>query len=195
MQQATFHMTLADYFRDRLHDLVDEIPERPQTDTLWYLGSMMARLGDSRELFSYDDGRLNIRPLALLYQDARDTQAHWERCQLLRQLGDLALFLGALFPENFSRRGIGKDYLIGMGTSAYDYLADHANDNRHIFSELAATFAKLLELVARACNREGTLNAEDLLAMYQRFCQTKDPHLGRQLQAVGLCLPATEVLQ
>ncbi|UTA46793.1 hypothetical protein L1F30_11545 [Simiduia sp. 21SJ11W-1] len=195
MHQATFHRTLADYFRDRLHHLAGEAPARPQTDTLWYLGSMMARLGDSRELFSYEDGQLDIRPLALLYQDARDTQAHWERCQLLRQLGDLAMFLGALFPASFSRRGIGKDYVIGMGTSAYDYLADHASSNRHIFSELASRFAKLLELVAKACNREAGLSAEDLLIIYDRYRTTGDPQLARQLRALGLALPATEQLQ
>jgi hypothetical protein len=193
MHQASFHRTLADYFRDRLHNLAEDAPVKPQTDTLWYLGSMMARLGDSRELFSYKDGQMDIRPLALLYQDARDSDAHWERCQLLRQLGDLALFLGALFPNNFTRRGIGKDYIIGMGTSAYDYLADHANDNRHIFSELAATFARLLELVARACNREGKLNAEELLAMYQRYRQTHDPMLAKQLQMVGIALPTSRL--
>ena len=67
---------------------------------------------------------MTLRPLALLYSDAIDANNARERCLMLQQLGDMALFLGALFPQRFTRHGILQDYFIGMGGSAYDYLAD-----------------------------------------------------------------------
>lgn len=190
--QPDFERTLADYFRNRLEECGRELEPLPQEDTLWYMGSMLARFGDSDELFTYDRGELGIRPLALLYKDAHEAASDWERCQILRQLGDLALFLGGLFPDNYARRGIRQDYFIGMGGGAYDYLADNARDNRHVFSELAAMFGRLLELVARACAKEHPYDAHDVLELYQRWRRSGDPRLARELGRLGVVLPEAE---
>ena len=187
----TFEMTLADYFRERLLQLADDLSPTPQEDTLWYTGNMLARFGDSTQLFSFEEGRMSIRPLALLYKDAYEAQAEWERCLLLRQLGDLSLFLGALFPETYARKGINKDYFIGMGGGAYDYLAENAQDNRHIFAELANMFARILELIAKACEKQSAFDAADILQLLQRWRQNNDPRLAEQLLALGIPLPPT----
>lgn len=184
-----FEQTLADYFRLRLMEHAEQLPSPPHEDTLWYMGCMLARFGDSEQLFSYDNGKISIRPLALLYKDAHETQDRHQRCLLLRQLGDLALFLGALFPETFARRGIRKDYFVGMGGGAYDYLSENAPQNRHIFSELAATFMRMLELVAQACSRQQMFDATDILNLYQRWRQSRDQRIAAQLQALGIDLP------
>jgi len=193
--QPTFEMTLAEYFRERLEDRAAELDPPPQEDTLWYMGNVLARFGDSDQLFSYENGEVGIRPLALLYKDAHEASANWERCLILRHLGDLALFLGALFPENFARRGIRKDYFVGMGGGAYDYLAGNAQHSRHVFSELAATFTRMLELMAHACSKQQQFDASDVLGLYQRWRQSRDPVIGAQLQALGINLPETESLQ
>jgi len=190
--QPTFEMTLADYFRERLQEAVEQLTPPPHKDTLWYMGNMLARFGDSGQLFSYDQGKVGIRPLALLYKDAHEARDSWERCLILRQLGDLALFLGALFPENYARRGIFKDYFIGMGGGAYDYLSENAHQNRHIFNELAAKFTRMLELIARVCSKQNLFDATDVLNLYQRWSQTRDPRLAKQLQSLGIILPETE---
>lgn len=185
---------LADYFRERLHEEGDKQRCPPQEDTLWYMGDLLARFGDSEQVFSYDDGRLDLRPLALLYSDACESRDPRARCLLMRQLGDLALFIGALFPENYRRRGLYKDYFVGMGGGAYSYLSEHARHNRHVYSELASTFAAMLELVARACSRHTRFDAADVLRLYQRWQQSRDPQAGRQLQAMGVALSASDIV-
>jgi hypothetical protein len=192
--QSTFERTLADYFRERLQEISVQLDPAPHEDTLWYMGGMLARFGDSDQLFSFDQGELSIRPLALLYQDAHEADSHSERCLIVRQLGDLALFLGALFPENFARRGIHQDYFVGMGGGAYDYLSENARQNRHIFFELAATFARMLELVARVCCRQGAFDDMDILDLYHRWQQTGDPRLGDRLRALGVDVEASDLL-
>ena len=181
--------TLSDYFRERLYEAGAELMQRPHDDTLWYMGDMLARLGKSDQLFSYADGEVGIRPLALLYKDAHEADTARERCLLLRQLGDVALFVGALFPENYARRGILKDYFVGMGGGAYSYLSENARQNRHIFSELASMFAHLLDLVAKVCAKQKLFDYADVLALYERWRQNGDPRLGQQLQALGIALP------
>lgn len=187
-QEPITETSLGDYFRKRLTRYARKLRPPPHEDTCWYLGSLLDRFGRSEYLFTYNNGETSLRPLALLYGDAVNASNEYERCLLLQQLGDLALFLGALFPKRLARYGIHQDYFIGMGGSAYDYLADNARQNRHIFAELASYFVRMLEMVADACTRRDHASAEDVLVLYQRWLDTGDALAGRQLQALGIDL-------
>lgn len=187
--------SLSSYFNKRLTRYARRFRPPPHEDTCWYLGSLLERLGRSEQLFAYQDGEMTLRPLALLYSDAIEADNSQERCLMLQQLGDMALFLGALFPERFTRHGILQDYFIGMGGSAYDYLADNARANRHIFAELANTFTRMLEMVANACSRGQRLTTEEVLVLYQRWLNTRDPMIEKQLRALGIELTGSEPLQ
>jgi len=187
-----FERTLAEYFRERLHHCSQSLANPPQDDTLWYAGNMLARFGTSDQLFCFEQGQLGIKPLAMLYRDAHEAAEERQRCTILRHLGDLALFLGALFPDKYARRGIRKDYFVGMGGGAYDYLAEKNNHQRHVFRELAATFTRMLELIARACSKQNHFDASDILNLYQRWSLNREPLIAEQLQAIGVHLPDVE---
>lgn len=187
--------SLSSYFSKRLNRYAERFRPPPHEDTCWYLGTLLERFGRSEELFAYQDGQMTLRPLALLYSDAVEADNTRERCLLLQQLGDMALFLGALFPDRFTRHGILQDYFVGMGGSAYDYLADNARSNRHIFAELANTFTRMLEMVANACSRKQSLTTEEVLLLYQRWLNTGDPLIEKQLQVLGIELSGNERLQ
>ncbi len=187
--------SLSCYFSKRLKRYARRFRPPPHEDTCWYLGSLLERLGRSEQLFTYQDERMTIRPLALLYSDAIEATNDRERCLMLQQLGDMSLFLGALFPERFARHGLQPDYFIGMGGSAYDYLADNASSNRHIFAEMARTFTRMLEMVANACSRTQRMTTEGVLALYQRWLTSRDPAIASQLRALGINLEESESLQ
>lgn len=136
-----------------------------------------------------------MRPLALLYSDAMEASNERHRCLILQQLGDMALFLGALFPEKWARRGIGQDYFVGMGGGAYDYLASNARSNRHIYNELANTFTRMLDMVSDACSRERSMNMEEVISLYRRWQYSRDPVVANQLRALGIKLDGSERLQ
>lgn len=190
-----FEQQLANYFREQLSTFASQLEPQPKDDTLWYIGNMLARFGNSTTLYSYQDGRLGVRPLAMLYKDALEAQQPRQRCLFLRQLGDLALFIGALFPQHYARRGIKKDYFIGMGSAAYDYLALHARDYQPVFSELAVAFNEILELIARVGNRQHTFDMVDVLSVYERWRRSGDPFLAAQLSRLGINLPGNDDLQ
>lgn len=194
-QLSITETSLSSYFSKRLNRYARRFKPPPHEDTCWYLGSLLERFGRSEQLFSYQDEQMLLRPLALLYADAIEASNDRERCLLLQQLGDMALFLGALFPERFTRRGLQQDYFIGMGGSAYDYLADNARSNRHIYAELARTFARMLEMVANACSRTQRMTTEGVLALYQRWLTSRDPLIADQLQAMGIQLEENAILQ
>ncbi len=174
------------YFEKRLTQLGQELDPPPHTDTTWYLGKMLVRFGRSSNLFSYEDGRLSLRPLAMLYHDAHAAENRQQRCLILRQLGDLALFIGALFPESYRRKGLQQDYFIGMGSGAYDYLSENESTNRHIFSELSATFTSMLQLLADCCSRDTSTSVMDLEELYAHWLATGDPVAERRLRKLGV---------
>jgi len=180
--------SLAHYFMNRLTHYARRLRPPPAEDVCWYLGSVLDRFGRSDRFFAWENGQLTLRPLAMLYSDALEATNERERCLLLQQLGDMALFIGALFPDRYARHGIGQDYFVGMGGGAYDYLADNARRNRHIFAELSRRFARILDMVASACARTESLSSEDVLALYQRWLQTRDPAAARVLCGLGITL-------
>lgn len=180
--------SLTGFFHDRVAEEAERLTPPPQEDTCWYLGTMLDRFGRSERLFTQEGGQLTLQPLAELYGEAVEARNEHRRCLLLQQLGDLALFFGALFPERWARRGIGRDYFVGMGGGAYDYLADNAHRGRHVFAELAGTFTRMLELVAGVCERSRPLDDGDILALYRRWLETRDPVTERQLRSLGITL-------
>lgn len=191
-QQPLSETSLSHYFGKRLQVYARRLRPPPHEDTCWYLGNLLERFGRSEQLFAYEDGQLTLRPLALLYGDAVEASNARQRCLILQQLGDTSLFLGALFPERWARKGIGKDYFVGMGGGAYDYLAENARSNRHIFAELATTFTRMLDMVADACSKRQQLSTQEVLALYQRWQQTRDPLIESQLSAIGINLSGSE---
>lgn len=193
--QPITETSLSEYFMKRLTEYAQRCQPPPHQDTCWYIGNLLERFGRSDVFFGYDEGRMDLRPLALMYGDAVEANSERERCLLLQQLGDMSLFLGALFPERFTRKGIQQDYVIGMGGSAYDYLADNARQHRHIFAELANTFTRMLDMVANACSREQQLSTEDIIALYERWLTSGDPVVGNQLRALGIDLSGSDSLQ
>lgn len=187
-QAVRVERSLPDYFRRRLNRYAVRLRPAPNEDTLWYLGDMMHRFSRSDHFFEYHQGRLGNRPLALLYGDAKATGDLRERCLLLQRLGDLALFLGAFFPERYARRGIHRDYFVGMGSAAYDYLSERARHHRHVYRELTTGFSHMLELVAQAGSHGGESHDAQVLRLYTRWLETGDPAVASQLRSLGVAL-------
>ncbi len=181
----TGDVSLSEYFREQIAIHAQELEPPPREDTRWYLGNLLVRFGRSQDFFAFEDGRSALRPLALLYGDALEARNEYERCQLLQQLGDLSLFLGALFPQHYLRRGLRQDYIVGMGCGAYDYLADNARRGRHVFSELAGAFSVMLQLVANACNADRETVSDDIHARDERLLMARDAHANRRLEIAG----------
>ncbi len=179
--------SLAIYFRQRLNRFAQQLDAPPREDPCWYIGTLLERFSRTDDLFVHTEEGLDLRPLALLYGDALEAPDERSRCLILQQLGDMALFLGALFPDRFTHRGIQQDYVVGMGGRAYDYLAGNARSGRHIFEELAGMFAELLALIARACSRQQHDN-EDVIALYERWARTGDPQLALRLRRLGVVI-------
>ncbi|MEM9255297.1 MAG: hypothetical protein AAGA91_07610 [Pseudomonadota bacterium] len=185
MSSPITEQSLAEYVREKL--LLHSGEERPPLaeETLWYAGGVLVRFVETRRLFADGhEGRVPV--LAQMYGEAYAASTISERVSWLRQLGDTALFLGALFPDNFHRRGIGKDYFVGMGGGAYSSLAGEVPAQRNLFRELSACFPRLMCLLSNVCEQELVFDARDIVAMYERWAETGNPDLRLQLNSLGI---------
>ncbi|MEM1144566.1 MAG: hypothetical protein AAF671_07675 [Pseudomonadota bacterium] len=183
--RAITEQPLSEYVREQLIVRASEDGGKFTEDTLWYAGGVLLRFVETRQLFeSKHESPTPV--LALMYGQACTATTSSERINCLRRLGDTALFMGALFPDNFHRRGISKDYFVGMGGGAYGSLADQLPSQKSLFSELAERFPRLMQLLARVCERELGFEPQDILGLYERWRLTKSPEIQSQLSSLGI---------
>jgi len=152
---------LGDYFHHAVHHAASQRHIRADQATLHYLSLLLCQYARSEQVFDYDDQRLQLRPLSLLYGEALQARSQRERRLWLQRLGDLALFVGGLFAGRLSRRFQDLDYCVAMGGNAYGYLQQTAVQPRDqaqaaVFGELADHFDHFVDLVAVVTGRPGT---------------------------------------
>lgn len=178
--------TLFEYLINKLEVELDRCSLPITDDTLCYLGHMLNYFAQSDNLFVTELSTRTLPTLALLYRDARETQLASNRNKLLRKLGDSALFMGAWFSEVYRQKGMRRDYFIGMGSAAYDYLADNDTQQASTFAELSANMSTLLSITAKVLLSDSPVSDDEVLAMYQQWLATKDPEFKQKLAQAGI---------
>ena len=124
--------------------------------TLDYLVSLLTHFSRSENLFDYTDEGIRLRPLALLYAQAAQSQSLSERRLMMRRMGDVALFIAGMFSGFFQRRRalVGRDYYIAMGGQAYACLSSDCGHGagdpalNSVFAQLAGGFAGYVGVLA-----------------------------------------------
>jgi len=180
------HTNLKEYFYDGINrESIDLVPPLSE-ESLHYLAQLLIHFSQSKHLFQIENDTLSLPTLALLYEDAYKAKTVSQRNTILKQLGDSSLFIGALFFESFAKKGVNKDYFIGMGGGAYSSLGGLNHGGGNIFNELANSFPKLLQVVANVCAVELNYKAEDIFSLLERWQQSKNATLRKQLHSIGI---------
>ena len=174
------------FFYDRVHQESEQLKPPLSAGTLHYLTQLLMQFTHSHRFFQDSDQPTTLPTLALLYKDALHAKSTHERNTTLRYLGDCALFISALFSDFFSRKGIGKDYFIGMGGGAYSALADYEFGDPEVFTELAECFPTISQITATACGHDMRYGADDILTLLDRWRQSPSDILGQQLSGLGV---------
>ncbi len=179
-------MSLFEYVTNKMNEQAKKRELPISDDTLCYVGNLLTTFCQSTEFLIASQNRNELPTLAFLYKDARETNNMRLKLNLLRKLGDSALFLGAWFSYFYNKKGIGKDYFIGMGTAAYDYLANNSQTQREVFNELAGNLPSVLALTSHALEKDGSLSTQEIFNLYEKYLNTKDETTKQQLEALGI---------
>jgi hypothetical protein len=183
----------AEWFRERVVDVVSSRQLRIKEVTEFYLVNLLATFVRTEKLFVEDaDGQVREEPLALLLLEAlsRGGQA---RSSGLRRLGDTALFVSGFFGDSIARSAVDVDYYVAMGERAYGALADQEGQGGRgagegPFAELASRFSTFVDLFSEIAELSQLRSNRGLLRLYERFLLTRDARVADRLRERGVAL-------
>lgn len=159
-------LSLGEFFRETVREAVDHQKLQISETTEFYLVNLLREFVKSEEA-------LHEEPLAILY--CRATQANYVlKVNLLKKLGDGALYMAGFFPESFARQLVDSDYYIRMGETAYDNLSNLCVRKQavsDIFSDLARRFATYVDILAEVSEKSFSKDS-DLLRLYETWQKT-----------------------
>ena len=170
--------SLLDYFRTSIDDVIADQGVVVEPHATHYVVNLLTLYSRSEELYD-DDGEVRgHKPLALMLADAEDAASAEERNSALQRIGDVALFISGFFADSLASHVVDLDYYIRMGGSAYGSLSDQirgtfrGNAFADTYSELAAKFQVLVDVLNEMRDRERQDNDVDLLRTYAIWRKT-----------------------
>jgi hypothetical protein len=180
---------LTDFFRQEVISARSDLNVSMSELTEYYLVNLLTD-------FARRDGigtHLNNEPLAFMYKRANEA-ALAERVQLLKNLGDVALYVAGFFTEFVERSMVDVDYYISMGGNAYHNLSGIVSGQRHgdtmseLYGSMAVKFTELVDVLNQISSKshEKSDKDADLLKLYDRWARTGSERARKVLMERGL---------
>ena len=187
-RQVIISKDLGEFFRQEVTEARSDLGVKLTELTEYYLVRLLCDF--SRRDSSPTPGQEH---LALLYKRALEASLA-ERAQLLKTLGDLALYVSGFFAESLERSLVDLDYYISMGGNAYSNLSSivAAQRNGQTFAELyyqlARNFTELVDVLNQIADRsrENAASDTDLIRLYDRWARTGSERVRKLLLERGL---------
>ncbi|MEO1173462.1 MAG: hypothetical protein AAFX94_15620 [Myxococcota bacterium] len=178
---------LQEYFKDEVGEAANTLGLHLNDLIEYYLVNMLCDF--SRAGHAPAPG---AEPLAFIYKRAVEAQPA-QRVGVLKELGDIALYVAGFFTEFIERSLVDIDYYISMGGSAYASLAQlvGAQPTGETFAELyeamGERFSELVDLLNEMRAKALSPSSDtELLRLYDRWTRTKSQRLERELFSRGL---------
>jgi hypothetical protein len=180
--------TAREWFREMVADALSHRRLEVQEVTEFYLVNLLAGFLERERLFVEEvDGTVKDEPLALILLRALQADRR-TRVASLRRLGDTALFVSGFFGDSLARGNMDVGYYIAMGERAYESLAETERGLDDLYGELAARFPVFVDLFAEIAELSDLRSNRGLVRLYERFLQTRDERVARQLRDRGVAL-------
>jgi hypothetical protein len=180
-----------EFFRDALQAALGHQHLHVQDHTEHYIVNLLAMFSHTEALFEPDEGRAQLKPLALLLADAANAADERQRFRLLQRLGDVALFVAGFLAGGFARRPVDVDYHIAMGGRAYGALAQAPYRGAQrvlggVFAELGDKFQPLVDALNEIGEGAAKGSPRDVLRLYETWQKTGSPRAHRLLRELGI---------
>jgi hypothetical protein len=176
-----------EYFREQLGKAMEHQRVSTSAFTEHYLVHLMAGCLRAERLPGSEPG-YDETPLALLYVRALNSSRR-ERAQILRSLGDSALFISGFFGDSLEKRLVDASYYRALGGQAYARLRQEPDDSGYgveVFGELAERFTEFSDLLAEISESTRLTSVRSVVQLYERWLATGSRRAARLLQDQGL---------
>jgi hypothetical protein len=180
-----------EFFREALQGALDRQHLHVRDHTEHYIVNLLAMFSHTDALFEPDDGRSQLKPLALLLAEAASATDDRQRFRTLQRLGDVALFVAGFLAGSLARRPVDVDYHIAMGGRAYGTLAAAPCRGAQrtlacVFAELQDKFQPLVDALNEIAEGAAGNTPRDVLRLYELWQKTGSPRAHRLLLRHGI---------
>jgi len=160
--------------------------------TQFYIVDLLSRFLLTQNLFLSEKKKFEEEPLALKLYRALEERSIEEKIAILKQIGDVALYISGFFSESLAKKIVDIDYYISMGEGAYGAASELAKrkENKEIvvdvFKELSVKFKKIVDLLTEVSELSELTTDKDLIRIYEKWTRTKSPRLKKKLIEKGI---------
>lgn len=183
--------SLEQFFHDSMDAALATNKVALEDHTTHYVVNLLTLYSRSDALYEKTGDGYQLRPLAAMFADAVSASNDAERHQILRRVGDVALFIAGFFSAGLERAAVDVDYYVYMGGGAYHSLSLDTRGARgralcNVFDELAAKFQDLVDVLNEV--RESARGESDtnLLRQYELWIKTGSNRAERLLRSAGV---------
>lgn len=176
-----------EYFADMVSIAFEErnMDAKPVAKT--YLTQLLKHYLVSENLFQKDseEGRTETMAEKFLKALNAEPSARWD---LLKRLGDTALYVSGFFGDSFKRKIIDIDYYVEIGGAAYGSLAGEESSSLHgpIYEDLSIRFVDYVDILTVISQKSFVQTNDDLLRLYDRYLSTGSKLAEAQLEQNGM---------
>lgn len=164
-----------------------------------YLVNLLQHYLDARNLFdstyASEGGQKNPQTLAEAYLIAHNSELT-VRVEMLRKLGDRALYISGFFGDSLSRKIVDIDYYAEIGGAAYASLAQCTRENTmaKVYDTFAHRFLDFVDVLTYISHHSLIKSDESILRLYERYMRTGSGLAREKLVEMGvLTLPQDQV--
>lgn len=179
--------------REFFFEAVNEALQHQKVKTLPQVRNYLVDLLEfhltTENLFDLVDGsgRRSRETLAEMYLKASQAEPR-ARVELLKKVGDKALYISGFFGDSLQRKVVDVDYYVDMGGSAYGTLSECVRENAaaEMFREFARRFNEFMDVLTRISATAFVQNEENILRLYETYAKTGSSVARERLLEKGL---------
>ena len=160
--------------------------------TEFYLVDLLSRFLHTANLTIDEEKNIFEEPLALQLYKALEQKTLEEKIDILKKIGDVALYITGFFSQYLGRKSVDDEYYITMGKGAYGAVSELSRRKpkkeivTEIFIELSAKFRNIVDLLTEVSELSKIADDSDLMNIYEKWLKTKSPLLKKKLLEKGI---------
>ena len=173
-----------EFFKEQVEAACERQKVFPQPLTSYYVVSLLADFthlerSAAAEAMTSNEA-LGIRFVRALQRGGSDRRV------VLKQVGDLSLFISGFFSDSLRRTLVDLDYYVSLGGSAYGSLGATDDALSPIFAELSDKFVSFVDVLSEVSERTSLTSHTDLLRLYEKWLRTGSRRNGNLLAEQGI---------
>jgi hypothetical protein len=189
-QESTLITTPREYFEDLIDYGIKSRRIDTQPIVRKYLVDLMEHFLETRNLYEepIDElGQKRPQTLAELYLQAQNSENHL-RFEMLKKLGDRALYISGYFGDSFNKKIIDVDYYANLGGAAYGTLSSSVKDDllAKVYGTFSRQFLDFVDVLTVASQKSMIKTDQNLLRLYERYLKTGSELAKSQLIEAGV---------